>query len=113
MNVLEKTRELGEALYNSPEYQAVKEAQAVMEADETASHVQAAGGLDRYQKLQKTAGENPLIQQYQEAGNTFQQLMGQVNSIISYFLTGETPDEAGGCDGNCAGGCAGCTGCSH
>ena len=39
MNVLEKTRELGEALYNSPEYQAVKEAQAVMEADETASHL--------------------------------------------------------------------------
>ena len=39
MNVLEKTRELGEALYNSPEYQAVKEAQAVMEADETASHI--------------------------------------------------------------------------
>ena len=39
MNVLEKTRELGEALYNSPEYQAVKQAQAVMEADETASHI--------------------------------------------------------------------------
>ena len=136
MNVLEKTRELGEALYNSPEYQAVKEAQAVMEADETASHIQKElseqeadirhtmenpemselflkSKMDRYQKLQKTAGENPLIQQYQEAGNTFQQLMGQVNSIISYFLTGETPEEQGGCDGNCAGGCAGCTGCSH
>ena len=39
MNVLEKARELGEALYTSAEFEAMKEAQAAMEANEDLAYV--------------------------------------------------------------------------
>ena len=39
MNVLEKARELGEALYTSAEFEAMKEAQAAMEANEESSKI--------------------------------------------------------------------------
>jgi cell fate (sporulation/competence/biofilm development) regulator YlbF (YheA/YmcA/DUF963 family) len=131
MNVLEKTRELGESLYNSEEFQKMKEAQAQMESDSESAQILRElseleadirvtmenpemselflqSKMDRYQKMKDLAGQNPLIQQYQEAGNAFQTLMSQVNSIISYYLTGETADDSeGGCGGNCSG-CQGC-----
>ena len=134
MNVLEKARELGEALYTSAEFEAMKEAQAAMESNEDSSKllkdlaeleadIRATmekpemselflqSKMERYQKLQATAAENPMIQAYQVAGNEFQQLMGRVNSIISFFLTGETPDMQASAEGGCSGNCASCAGC--
>lgn len=130
MNVLEKTRELGETLYSCEEFQKMKETQAQMESDaqsaqilrelseleadirvtmenQEMSELFLQSKMDRYQKMKEAAGQNPLIQAYQEAGNAFQTLMGQVNSIINYYLTGETPEEGDGCGGNCSG-CQGC-----
>ena len=49
---------------------------------------------------------NENIKAYLEASNDFSNLIGRVNSIIGYFVKGNSEE---GCSGNCSG-CSGCNG---
>jgi len=129
MSVLDKARELGEALYASPEFVACQTTQTAMESDPEASKILKdlaeleadirltmekpememflKPKMERYQKMQADAGQNPKISAYQKAAQDFQNLMNQVNGVISFFLTGENPEESG-----CTHNCATCKGCA-
>lgn len=49
---------------------------------------------------------NPVISEYMEAKQQVESILAKVDSIIRYFVTGETEQESG-CSGNC-GSCGGC-----
>ena len=50
---------------------------------------------------------NALLKTMREARSDFSVMMDKVNAIIQYVITGEEPEEAGGCGGSC-GSCGGC-----
>ena len=50
--------------------------------------------------------KNPLIAEYIEASREFDNMVNQVNAVLSYFITGQEASE-GGCSGNCSG-CSSC-----
>lgn len=49
---------------------------------------------------------NPLISEYIEASREFENMVNQVNAVLSYFITGQESAE-GGCSGNCSS-CSSC-----
>jgi cell fate (sporulation/competence/biofilm development) regulator YlbF (YheA/YmcA/DUF963 family) len=49
---------------------------------------------------------NPLISEYIEASKEFDNMVQQVNAVLSYFITGQENAE-GGCSGNCSS-CSSC-----
>lgn len=127
MEIFDKARELGEAIVNSNEYKALKLAEAKQEQDEEAMAL-----LQEYSKVRHELGEeiskgdvseermneirdaveaayekvtsNELIADYINAQSTFQAIIDQMNSILSYHITGQMP---GGCSGSCSS-CGGC-----
>ena len=127
MDIFDKARELGEAIVNSDEYKAMKLAEAKQEQDEEAMKL-----LQEYSEIRKTLGEeinkgdvskermeeiraaveeayekvttNDTIVEYINAQRTFQAIIDQMNTIISYHITGQLP---GGCGGSCST-CGGC-----
>ena len=127
MDIFDKARELGEAIVNSDEYKTLKLAEAKQEQDEEAMKL-----LQEYSELRKTLGEeinkgdvskermeeirtaveeayekvttNDVIVEYINAQRTFQAIIDQMNTIISYHITGQLP---GGCGGSCST-CGGC-----
>ncbi len=50
--------------------------------------------------------QNPLICEYIEASREFDNMVNQVNAVLSYFITGQEKAE-GGCSGNCSS-CSSC-----
>ena len=120
--IFEKARELGEAIIESEEYKALKKAELEQEQDEEAMAL-----LKEYSELRTTLaaklqqGEvsedemaeiresleaayekvttNDHITAYINAQRTFQEIIDQMNNILSYHITGKIP---GGCSGNCA-----------
>ena len=50
--------------------------------------------------------DNKLISDYIEASRDFDNMVNQVNAVLSYFITGQESSE-GGCSGNCSG-CSSC-----
>ncbi len=125
MTVIEKARELGEAILNSEQMKAYKEAEAVQKADEASQQAMSEFNLNRlnlardmqngkisredavaknneaYEALLKKA---PLIGDYVEKKKEFDGLVNQVNQIINFYITGST---GGGCSGSCST-CSGC-----
>ena len=127
MEIFDKARELGEAIVNSNEYKTLKLAEAKQEQDEEAMKL-----LQEYSAIRKTLGEevskgdvskermeeirgaveeayekvttNDIIVEYLNAQSAFQAIIDQMNTIISYHITGQLP---GGCSGSCAT-CGGC-----
>lgn len=127
MEIFDKARELGEAIVTSNEYKTLKLAEAKQEQDEEAMKL-----LQEYGALRKTLGEevakgdvgkermeeirsaveeayekvttNDTIVEYLNAQSAFQAIIDQMNTIISYHITGQLP---GGCGGSCAT-CGGC-----
>ena len=127
MDIFDKARELGEAIVNSDEYKTMKLAEAKQEQDEEAMKL-----LQEYSELRKALGEeinkgdvskermeeirtaveeayekvttNDTIVEYINAQRTFQAIIDQMNTIISYHITGQLP-------GGCAGSCSTCGGC--
>ncbi|MGN1097774.1 MAG: YlbF family regulator [Clostridia bacterium] len=127
MEIFDKARELGEAIVNSDEYKALKLAEAKQEQDEEAMKL-----LQEYSAIRKTLGEeinkgdvseermeeirnaveeayekvtsNDIIADYINAQRAFQAIIDQMNTILSYHITGQLP---GGCSGSC-GSCGGC-----
>ncbi len=51
---------------------------------------------------------NPLISEYIEASREFDNMVQQVNAVLSYFITGQ--ENAAG-EGSCSGNCSSCGSC--
>ncbi|MBQ6795566.1 MAG: YlbF family regulator [Clostridia bacterium] len=125
--ILTKARELGQAIVDSDEYKTLKKAEEAQEKDEEAMAL-----LVEYNNVRKALAEeinsgevsdermaeirtkleesyekvmsHPTISGYYEAQKKFEAIVGQMNSILTYFMTGEI---SGGCSGNCSG-CSSC-----
>ncbi|MBR5535996.1 MAG: YlbF family regulator [Clostridia bacterium] len=125
--ILTKARELGQAIVDSEEYKALKAAEEKQEKDEEAIAL-----LVEYNNVRKALAEeiqsgevsdermaeirseleecyekvmsNSVISEYHAAQQKFEAVVGQMNSILTYFMTGEI---SGGCSGNCSG-CSSC-----
>ena len=127
--VFEKTRELGKALLESEAYQRVKEAEDRAMGNEEAARVMGEF-LEKRQSLQELMqGENPDpgalkrlsdemdelqsrlqlmddIVALNEARNDFNSLIGQINQVLQFIVTGKM-DAPSGCTGSCET-CSGC-----
>ena len=124
MNILDKTRELGEMIQESEEMKAVKEAEAAQNADEaTQEHLKEFnmnrlnlardmqnGKISREEAIEmnnkafeELCEKAPLVRAYVDAKSAFDGLVNQINSIINYYITGST--------GDCTHNCSTCSGC--
>lgn len=128
--VFEKTRELGQALLECETYQRMKEAE-----DRAMRNEQAAAAMGEYlekrTELQAMVqGENPDpgalkrlsdemdaaqqrlqmmddIQALNAARDEFNGLIGQINQVLQFIVTGNMDQPSEGCTGSCAT-CPGC-----
>ena len=119
--IFEKARELGEAIIESKEYKELKQAELNQENDpealtllkeysevrsNLASEIQKGDvSEERIAEIREELEEayskmttNDTITAYINAQRTFQSIIDQMNSIISFHITGKMP---GGCSGNC------------
>ncbi|MEE1200465.1 MAG: YlbF family regulator [Christensenellales bacterium] len=126
--ILEKTRELGDALLESECYQKLKAAEnKAMQNAEAAQMM--SDVLERRSKLQELIQqENPDpvamkrlsdemdeiqeklqmmddIVELSQARSDFNALIGQINQVLQFIVTGRMDDS--GCSGDCSG-CSGC-----
>ena len=109
-------RELGEAIAETPEYEAFEEAKAAVEADDEAQELIAEFNEQReqfmvarqtgeasqedLQTLQQTQNELhsiPAMESYLEAQSELQDRLAEVNEAISDPLAVDFGGEAGGC----------------
>lgn len=126
--ILAKARELGQAIVDSEEFKTLKALEEKQESDE-----EAMAALLEYNNVRKKLAEeinasevsdermaqireeleksyekvmsNSLISEYYEAQRKFEAIVSQMNSILTYYMTGEL--SGGGCSGNCSG-CSSC-----
>lgn len=124
MNIMEKTRELGEMIQNSEEMKAYKAAEAAQKSDEiTQEHMKdfnlnrlnlardmQNGKISREDAVEQNnkafdelCEKAPLIREYVDAKAKFDALVKQVNQIINFYITGQT--------GDCTHDCSTCGGC--
>lgn len=127
-----KTRELGQALVESETYLTMKEAEDTAmrnhEAAETmGKYIEIRGQLQEMMsqpdpdsvKMKTLSDEMDAVQvklkniedvvKLTEAREEFNNLIGQVNQVLQFIVTGKTDDE----DGTCTGSCASCGGSCH
>ena len=120
--IFEKARELGQAIIESKEYKELKACEQAQENDEVAltllkeysevrsnlaSEIQKGDvSEERIAEIREELEEayskmttNDTITAYINAQRTFQSIIDQMNSIISFHITGKMP---GGCSGNCS-----------
>ena len=127
--VFEKTRELGKALMECETYQKMKAAEDKAMQNEEAARTMAEF-LEKRQGLQQLMqSENPdpgamkrlsdemdaaqerlqmiddIVALY-DARNEFNGLMGQINQVLQFIVTGEMAQPSG-----CSGSCESCAGC--
>ncbi|MBQ3111232.1 MAG: YlbF family regulator [Clostridia bacterium] len=125
--ILTKARELGQAIVDSEEYKNLKAAEEKQDKDEEsmallveynnvrkalAEEINAAEVSDeRMAEIRSQLEESyekvmshPTISEYYEAQQKFESVVQQMNSILTYFMTGQI---SGGCSGNCSG-CSSC-----
>jgi cell fate (sporulation/competence/biofilm development) regulator YlbF (YheA/YmcA/DUF963 family) len=127
--IIEKAQELGQMIAESEERARVDETGMKMNADEEAVELLRVYNENRKNATDKLRGTNPskeqleefkayvdaefkkivdnkLISDYIEASRDFDNMVNQVNAVLSYFITGQESSE-GGCSGNCSG-CSSC-----
>ena len=125
-----KTRELGDAIMQSEEYKAMKEAE-----DRAMANADAAEAMGQYMEarqkieaaleqenpdpemLKRLSGEMDLTQQklsliddvqaLTEARENFSNLIEQVNQVLKFIITGQMKETKQECGGSC-GSCGGC-----
>lgn len=123
--VFQKTRELGQALMECDAYQNMKAAEERAmknpEAAETMGlFMEKRGQLETLVsgedfdagEMKRLSNEMDDLQQrlqmmddivkMTEARNEFTQLMGQVNQVLSFMITGQIDEGQGSCTGSCA-----------
>ena len=126
--VFEKTRELGEALLHSDTYLRMKAAEEKAMGNEEASRLVSELGERRaaiQQQMQLPAPDPVALKRLSDemdeaqerlqmmddivaltdARNAFNALIGQINQVLQFIVTGRM--EESGCGGNCSS-CAGC-----
>ena len=124
MDILEKTRELGQMIVDSEEMKAYKAAEEAQTKDEEAQTIMQEynikrmnlardmqnGKISREEAVAKNTKafdevleKSASIKNYVEAKKAFDNLVNQVNRIINYYITGEDP--------NCTHDCSTCSGC--
>ena len=128
--IFAKTRELGEALLNSEAYQKMKDAeekamQNVEAAEMMAKYLEKRGQIQEMMEeenpdpaaMQRLSNEMDEIQERLQmiddivelttARAEFNALIGQINQVLQFIVTGRMTDEEGGCTGSCST-CGGC-----
>jgi Uncharacterized conserved protein len=128
--VLEKVRELGQAISDSQTMKKAKDAELAQmvnsEAQQLISEYQEnhdkwtseakEGGLTKEKldavrekidsEYEKVAA-HPVISEYLACKKELDTMISDVNSILNFYITGEEAQEG------CSGGCSSCSGCSH
>ena len=129
--IIEKAQELGTMIAESEERDRVAKAGDAMNANEEAVELLNTYNKNRKEATEKLRGTNPtkeelqeykayvqaefekiatnkLISEYIEASRDFDNMVQQVNAVLSYFITGqENATGEGGCSGNCSS-CSSC-----
>ena len=128
--VFEKTRELGEALQQSEAYNRMKKAEEKAMQNMEAAEMMAQYLEKRSQIQEMMEVENPDPGAMQRLSNEmdeiqeklqmvddivaltsaraeFNGLIGQINQVLQFIVTGRMTDEEGGCTGSCNS-CSGC-----
>lgn len=126
--IFAKTRELGEALLESEAYQTMKAAeeramQNVEAAEMMAKYLEKRGQIQEMMEeenpdpaaMQRLSNEMDEIQErlqmiddisaLTEARSQFNSLIGQINQVLQFIVTGRMDD------GSCSGSCESCKGC--
>ena len=127
MDVLEKARELGEMLADSPEYKRMKAAEGAKNNDATALKLladynkkanefamkirTAEPTKEELEQIRTDMGKafheldsNAVVHEFLEASKAFDDLMKNMNSIISFYVV---PEQQASCGGDCSS-CGGC-----
>ena len=128
LDIFEKSRELGELLVASDEYKKVQQAEEAFNDDEFAQKKVAefnelqqsvqnmmqtpdpdqaaiAAEADRLRNMQAELIEMPSVKAMNDAQTEFSNLLGQVNQVLQFIVTGRMDS------GDCAGDCSACSGC--
>lgn len=124
--IIEKAQELGKMIAESEESARVSASADAMNSDENAVEMLRAYNANRKAATERLRGTNPskeelkefkdyvqaefekiaankLIAEYIEASRDFDNMVNQVNAVLSYFITGQENTAAeGGCSGNCS-----------
>ena len=126
MKILDKAKEFGQALTETPEYIRLKEAEKVHFADEESLKAMEAYNNRRkelanefrredlteeeLESLRKQMADellkltdNVIVREFLESSRAFGEMMAQINAIIGHFVKGDSE----GCEGSC-GSCSGC-----
>lgn len=134
MDIIEMTRELGKAIQADDRYIAYTLAKQANDDDEKLQNLINAFNLKRMQlqmeigkadkdndKIQElndvikssysTIMDNPKMKVYQAAKEGLDELLNQVNTIISMSANGMDPDQINLEASSCTGNCSGCSGC--
>ena len=127
--IINKAQELGTMIAESKERIRMTAASDAMNANEEAVELLRTYNENRKQAADKLRGtkptpeqieefkayaqaefekiaDNKLISEYIEASRDFDNMVQQVNAVLSYFITGQESAE-GGCSGNCSS-CSSC-----
>lgn len=133
--VIEKAKELGQALIDSPEFKAYAAARDDVEGDLAASNLMRAYAekeqeiaqslsqkpVDREEinrlseqlkLLREKMSANDMISYYTKVKGEFQNLINTANSIIAHFINPDADPEGESCGGK-SGGCTDCSGCGR
>ena len=128
--IFEKTRELGQALLESEVYARMKKAEEKAMTNMQAAELMASYLEKRSQIQEMMEVENPDpaamkrlseemdsiqeqlhmvddIVELTSARAEFNGLIGQINQVLQFIVTGRMTDEEGGCSGRCSS-CSGC-----
>ncbi len=122
--IIEKTRELGELIANSEEMKKLKAAEAKQLEDENAKTLMMEFNMNRMnlgrdiqngkiteeeaiklneEAFQKMVDSSESIKAYVEAKKEFDRVVNEINGVLNFYITGQTP----GCTHDCSS-CGGC-----
>ncbi len=125
--IIEKAKELGALLQSSEQVQKYNAAKAAYEQDDDAQDMIKEFNLHRMTMMTLSSGEDAdetriaeveerikavygkimeceSMKNMQEAGKAVEEMMGQVNGVLSFYITGEEPQ-------SCTHDCSTCGGC--
>ena len=125
MTITEQTHELGKLIKNSPEMAAYKAAEEAQMNDEEAKALMQEFNLNRMnlardmqqgkisqeeavkknnQAFEDMLAKSQIIRDFIEAKKEFDAIIGEINGILNFYITGQEP-------GSCTHDCSSCGGC--
>ena len=127
--IIEKTKELGKLLADSEQVKAFAAARlayeqnadmqdlngqfnihkmsiAALSKQENPDEERIAGHEDKLREIYDKIMSSDVMTEYQTRSQAVEQLIGEINNILNFYISGDTPQ---GCTGSCAT-CGGCHG---